>query len=500
MEHRQPGAPGQTITIAILAMGGEGGGVLADWIVDLAEQEGFLAQSTSVPGVAQRTGATIYYIEIFPLADLPPGSPSPVLSLVPVPGQVDIVVASELMEAGRAIQRGLVTPDRTTLITSTHRVYSMTEKTAMDDGRVNSTQLFDIVQSQALRLVFADYAQLARASGSVISAALFGALAGGSQLPFQRQHYEAAIRRSGVSINSSLKAFALGFDSANEPGQSAAFKATTDIPTPGPDLAGLTDRIKQCSPPEVRETLVRGIMRLADYQDVAYAGEYLDHLDSIQSLDTSQGDGRFRLLGEAARSLALWMSYEDAVRVADLKIRRSRLGRIASDVGCGSAQLLEVDDFFHPRVEEIADVLPATLGSWLLSSRLAHRLVNGGRVVRTTSVSGFLQLYALAELRRWRRSSLRFGKEQQRMRSWLSSIKSMAPFDYELAIAICECQQLIKGYGDTHQRGSASYDSILGSIDRIRLHDKSAEILRDLIRRALVDEDGQALRRRLKEI
>ena len=49
---------------------------------------------------------------------------------MPLPGDVDIVLASELMEAGRAVQRGLVTPDRTTLIASTHRVYSIAEKTA----------------------------------------------------------------------------------------------------------------------------------------------------------------------------------------------------------------------------------------------------------------------------------------------------------------------------------------------------------------------------------
>ena len=52
----------QPIKIAILAMGGDGGGVLADWIVDLAENAGHWAQTTSVPGVAQRTGATIYYV------------------------------------------------------------------------------------------------------------------------------------------------------------------------------------------------------------------------------------------------------------------------------------------------------------------------------------------------------------------------------------------------------------------------------------------------------
>jgi indolepyruvate ferredoxin oxidoreductase, beta subunit len=124
------------ISIAILAMGGEGGGVLADWIVAMAEAGGYLAQLTSIPGVAQRTGATIYYLELFPKA-LCFHDREPVMALMPMPGEVDIVVASELMEAGRAIQRGLVTPERTTLLTSTNRVFSMTEKTALTDGRVD---------------------------------------------------------------------------------------------------------------------------------------------------------------------------------------------------------------------------------------------------------------------------------------------------------------------------------------------------------------------------
>ena len=78
------------ITLAIMAMGGEGGGVLADWLVDLAEHNGYLAQTTSVPGVAQRTGATIYYLEMFPLAQLPEGR-QPVMALSPFPGAVDMV-------------------------------------------------------------------------------------------------------------------------------------------------------------------------------------------------------------------------------------------------------------------------------------------------------------------------------------------------------------------------------------------------------------------------
>ena len=52
-------ATGRPIRISINALGGQGGGVLADWIVDLAEHAGWVAQATSVPGGAQRTGATV---------------------------------------------------------------------------------------------------------------------------------------------------------------------------------------------------------------------------------------------------------------------------------------------------------------------------------------------------------------------------------------------------------------------------------------------------------
>src|ERR1700691_3448483 len=96
------------ICVAVMAMGGQGGGVLSDWIVELAESQGWHAQSTSVPGVAQRTGATIYYVEMLP----PKDGRAPILSLMPAQGEVDIMLAAELMEDGRYILRGLGTHAR----------------------------------------------------------------------------------------------------------------------------------------------------------------------------------------------------------------------------------------------------------------------------------------------------------------------------------------------------------------------------------------------------
>jgi Pyruvate/2-oxoacid:ferredoxin oxidoreductase gamma subunit len=130
----------KSIRIVIAALGGEGGGVLGKWIADMAARAGYHTQTTSVPGVAQRTGATIYYIEIFPRTET---GDAPVMSMFPTPGDVDIVICSEIVEAGRMIQRGFVTPDRTTLITSTHRVYGISEKEAMGNGVRFSWVTFD---------------------------------------------------------------------------------------------------------------------------------------------------------------------------------------------------------------------------------------------------------------------------------------------------------------------------------------------------------------------
>ncbi len=180
----------RSVTIAVLALGGQGGGVLTGWIVDLLERGGYLAQYTSVPGVAQRTGATIYYIEAVPAADVERAGRTPVLALMPVPGDVDIVIASELIEAGRAMVRGLVTPDKTTLIASTHRIYAISEKSALGDGRVPSDSILAAAHEHSRHFVGFDMEAAAQATGSVISAVLFGALAGSRALGLERSLFE----------------------------------------------------------------------------------------------------------------------------------------------------------------------------------------------------------------------------------------------------------------------------------------------------------------------
>jgi len=223
------------LSIAILAMGGQGGGVLADWIVALAEAQGFVAQSTSVPGVAQRTGATIYYVEMLRARD---GTP-PILSLMPTPGDVHVVIAAEMMEAGRSMLRGLVTPDKTVLVASTHRSFAIGEKEAPGDGTGNSVTVVDAADFAAKRIIAFDMEALATTNGSMISSALFGALAAAEVLPFDKSAFEATIRSGGRGAESSLKAFNAAYDRARDKPRDAVAAAPVKRLDPLPESAAI---------------------------------------------------------------------------------------------------------------------------------------------------------------------------------------------------------------------------------------------------------------------
>ena len=505
-DSRQPGAASSSqaqrpLRIAIAALGGQGGGVLADWIVEVAERYGWLVQATSVPGVAQRTGTTVYYIETCP----PPtnGGAEPIFALMPVPGDVDVVIAAELMEAGRAIVRGLVTPDQTTLVASTHRVYGITEKSALGNGIADANAVLAALRSEAHRLVCFDMDATCAQTGSVISSVLFGALAASGALPFPRALYEQAIHKGGVAVAANLAGFTAGFEQALK----AAPVAGVIPPGPAPSSdAGrrLDAQIRAAFPAHLQGLIVEGVRRLMDYQDGAYADFYLNRLNEVLRWDTAAGGmaHAFALTASVARYLALWMSYEDTIRVADLKTRRLRFERFRSEVRAEPDQIVYVTEFMHPRFQELCETLPAPLGRRLARSALAARwfgpLFRRGRYLNTAKVSGFTGLYLLAGLRRWRRGTLRYGLEQARIDAWLTRIRERA-VAYELAVEIAECQRLVKGYGDTHERGWRNFETIMRFVDDEKDRPDLAARVRRLRTAALADEDGQQLDSALRE-
>jgi indolepyruvate ferredoxin oxidoreductase beta subunit len=506
------------LTIAILALGGEGGGVISDWIVAAAAGAGYAAQNTSVAGVAQRTGATVYYVELLPGSVVRPDSSvrdEPIMSIFPTPGEVDVVITSELMECGRAIQRGFATPERTTLITSTNRVYSIDEKMAMSDGRVDDRELIAAAQRSSKRLVAADFAKLAEDNGSVISASLFGALAASGVLPLTREQFEAQIRAFGKDVEPSLAAFTAGFDAAGSqatPSEPEAAKATEEdrrnqiaatdpAALVGPALAPLARRTLEL-PAAARSMILHGLVRTAVYQDQEYAERYLARVARFAAADPDR-DGAARLTREAARHIALWMCYQDTIHVALQKTRRARMQRIRVEAKAKPGQLLEVREFLHPQIDEITDTLPAWLGSTLRGSRPFQRLVgkvtHKGMILNTTSVSGYALLTTLARVRPLRPRSFRFRREQQAIDTWIEQALAAAGTDAELAREIVECQGVLKGYGATYAHGSDSFTKLMAAAKTLTAQDDPATRLAELRAAALADEDGAELAAKLGE-
>lgn len=489
------------IKIAITALGGQGGGVLADWIVAVGEKAGYIAQSTSVPGVAQRTGATVYYIELFPESAAKAKGKRPVLALMPFPGDVDIVLAMELMEAGRAIARGFVSGE-TTLIASSHRDYAIGEKIALSDGRKGGDTILRAAERAAGRFIIADMQSEANSAGAVVSAVMLGALAGAGALPIACETFESAIRETGRAVENNLAGFAAG--------RAAVERQSTDPSASGRKsrraAAPPSEKVKNVFPLQVQEIIGEGLRRAADFQDSRYGGLYLRRLEEILASDQANGGEarEWRLTAAVAKHLALWMSYEDAIRVADLKTRRSRFARVREDVRAEDGQIVHLSEYMHPRIEEVCDLLPTPLAQSILSApalrNAIDKVVGKGRRVSTTKLRGYVPLRFLASLRPLRRGTYRFGIENSRIESWLSAVKTAAEQDYALACEIAVLQRLLKGYGETHERGLGNYTRIIEALDVIRRQDDPAGALARLRDAALSDENGISLRAALKRL
>ena len=485
------------VTILIGALGGDGGGVLCDWIVTAAQSQGLGVQATQIPGVAQRTGATTYYLEVMPGR----GPSASVLALNPAIGEVDVALATELLEAGRMIFNGFVTPDRTTLIASTHRVLAIGERMAMGDGSFDVGRLLRAVKERSKEQILFDMDQAAEESGGVINAVLLGALAGSGKLPIANSAFEAAIRHAGKSVDTNLAAFAFGRGHARgELEQAVREHRKRQAAARG--VEDLIERARRTYPASSLDIVEEGIRRLTGYQDRKYATLYLDRLDTIHALGSAD------LLRETARHLAVRMSFEDVIRVAQAKTSAERVARVRSEVRAKDHEPLAITEHFKPGIEEIAAVLPPGLARRLLAwgertGRLGKSYFS--MHVRTTTNLGFARLRLVAGLRWWRPRTFRYVEEQAEIERWLEQIRAASRLRGDLAREIAELARLIKGYGDTYKRGLGNYRRISDEVIAPALAGRmaprtAADAVANARVAALADPEGETLSKTLAAI
>jgi len=508
MENNRP------ITLLVCALGGEGGGVLTEWLVDIARHAGYAAQSTSIPGVAQRTGATTYYIEVFPVPLAQLGGRRPVFSLSPVPGALDAIVSSELLETARQIGNGMSAPLRTLVISSSARIFTTAERMEPGDGRADAQRLLDVVKAFSREHHVFDMNAIARDAGTVVSAVMLGAIAGSGLFPFKREAYEHVVRggdasapeKLGKMAAASLRGFAAALDAVSAPRAQAAFvnsvmaNDTADAPPPP---RALPDELARRFPPAVHDMLALGHARVLDYQDAGYAALYAQRLgrvlDAERGADPAGAQG-FAITREAARWLALWMAFDDIVRVAALKGRASRAQRVRQEVRATDEDIVKVYDHFKPGAAEFAALLPPGLSRRVTAwdrRRQARGLAPWALPLKvgSHSVFGMASLRLLASLRWLRKRGSRFAEEQALIERWLAAVETGTREAWALGHELALCGRLIKGYGSTNERGKHNLLHVIDELaGRAALSAPArAEAIAAAREAALADEGGKAL-------
>jgi indolepyruvate ferredoxin oxidoreductase beta subunit len=253
-------------------------------------------------------------------------------------------------------------------------------------------------------------------------------------------------------------------------------------------------------PAQVHDMLTLGHARMLEYQGQAYAELYLQRLQRVLEAERDAdpaGAHDFTTTREMARWLALWMAFDDIVRVADLKSRASRWQRVKREVKAGNDDLLRVYDHFKPGAPEFAALLPQSLAARLLRWDRA-RVLKGKAPwalplkVGTHSVFGMLALRTLASLKWLRVRGSRYANEQAMIDKWLAGVVDGTRRDWQLGHEIALCGRLIKGYGATNERGKENLLHVLDHLARGESAAQSAGAIAAAREAALADEAGKA--------
>jgi len=499
----------EPIKIALLAVGGDGGSVFTSWCVNLAKNCGYFASSTSIAGVAQRTGSTLYYLELLPQIEIKKRDKTPVLSQMPVPGYVDIVIATEIVEIGRALNRGLIS-ENTTVVFSSHRNLAISEKSSSADEIIDAKTIIEEVEKHTKsKIIYANFKKIAKKNGSVISSSLLGALSASQALPFSKENFEKVIIDDKIGVENSIRSFREAYDEVKNENKSE------EIDT-GLEKAKLKTINKNSTNKEVQKFVKRiehydkslhdiaylGVMHTSNWHDHKWGNYYLDELEKIIKLDKKEKN--FSLSYNYAKYLSTALSYDDLIFVSSIKTSKKRLKEVREQVEAKENELVEVLDFLHPGFEEFCGFMPKGLGSKISKSNkfknFFTKYLDRDRRMKSTNLFNFLILYFVGTLKNWRLKSFRHFEEMENVDFWNKKIKKLLETNYELAVLVVQSYRVKKGYGDTFHRSQSKFKILLDLADEIKNDLNAVPIFQEAYEIALKNPEVSALKREIQYI
>jgi hypothetical protein len=239
-----------------------------------------------------------------------------------------------------------------------------------------------------------------------------------------------------------------------------------------------------------------GIRWLIDYQGAGYARLYVERLRRFVGRRDVDG----AMFGEIARLMAMRMSYEDPIRIAQQK-----LAELETDAGDPRGP--SADDVRKFRFDELVGALPAVVAEPVLDvlERLGWTHKRISIRFSTKSRWGIRRLKIEAALRRWRLFSVRYARERAWVERWLHMIARSLARQPKAASAIVQTADMVQGYGDAYRQGLTDWHAVIDGLAKpafdgvLPLADLAAAIAEA---RATVMPDQQqvALKRAIAEI
>ncbi len=485
-------------------VGGQGGGVLSDWLAHGLLNAGWQASSIGLLGLSQRAGTVTYYCEASPKDER-----SRIPSVFAVPGDVDLILGQELLELARLVFGGFAAP-HCAIVGNSARYLTTMEKMPAEGGVYDSQIIARAIEALAPGRHYVFDAQrlvMERGLPALASnAILLGAAVASPALGLPREPFHAAIRASQISVKANVAAFDIGYERVRDGSlprlmidgcrtddwEEIARQRESRLPgfTERDAYTRVMDTASREFPGAVLAILAEALYRLIDYQDVEYAQEYLTRVGSAKREGQAE-----RSLAAYSRNLAVWLTYEDAPRVAQLKTRRERFERIAKDFGIRKQRYV-VTDYLVPDVEQILELLPA--GAAAALARLGHVLTPRFDTlkfplrIKTSAVPGYWVMRSIATLRRARRRSSRHFTELAMIRRWEEAIRKWRARSAALGFLAADAARVVKGYGRVRRQALE---------DLWRFLDEGLELIEEAGRRGSDMEQlgAQALRILAKE-
>jgi hypothetical protein len=263
------------------------------------------------------------------------------------------------------------------------------------------------------------------------------------------------------------------------------------------DIIGERDRSVPHLPERLPEAAVAdvsdAIHLLTEYQGTEYARLYVDRLKRFigkRGVDEA-------MLVRIANLMAMRMSYEDAIRIAQLKLLELE----------ANPDTPRADDVRRLRLDEMVEALPAVVAEPILDVLVWRGWVHKNVRIRFSTKNRFSirRLKIEASLKRWRRYSIRYSRERQWVERWLHMIDRALTRQPAAATAMVETATMVQGYGDTYRHGLADWNAIIDGLAKptfdgtLALPDLAGAIA-EARAAALPDPRQAALKRKIAEI